>query len=129
LACFITFFLLALEATEFTDLGIFRVVFVAGDPSMPVAYQLADSLRPDSMVNNTYLLPDLFQSQLLQDTVSVCRIHKGGMRKFKLALLRFLCKNMALKSVLSFDFSGTCKLKPLLGTGFCLHFRHFLALY
>jgi hypothetical protein len=35
LACFITFFLRALEATEFTDLGIFVVVFVAGDPFLP----------------------------------------------------------------------------------------------
>jgi hypothetical protein len=129
LACFITFFLLALEATEFTDLGIFCVVFVAGDPYMPLAYHLPDSLMPDSMVNNTYLLPGLFQSQLLQDTVFVGRIHQGGMREFELPLFGFLRKNVALKSVLSFDFPRAGKLEPLLGTGFCFHFRHFLALY
>jgi hypothetical protein len=32
---------------------------------------------------------------------------------------------MTLKGVLSFDLSGTGEFKPLLGTGFGLHFRHF----
>jgi hypothetical protein len=36
---------------------------------------------------------------------------------------------VALKSVLSFDFTGTRKLKTLFGTGFCFHLRHLVPIY
>jgi len=36
---------------------------------------------------------------------------------------------VTFKSVLSFDFTRTCELKPLFGTGFCFHLWHFSSLY
>jgi len=36
---------------------------------------------------------------------------------------------MALKGMLSFDFTGTGKLKTLFGTGFCFHLRHLVPIF
>ena len=73
-----------------------------------------------------YLLgAELFQAQLFLDVSLVGFVHQRTMRQVKLTLFAFLRQNMALKSVLSFDFSGTGQLEPLLGTGFRFLFRHF----
>jgi hypothetical protein len=46
------------------------------------------------------------------------------MGQSQLALLGFFSQDMTLKSVLSFDLSGTSNFKTFLGAGFGFHFRH-----
>ena len=47
----------------------------------------------------------------------------------QLTLFRLLSQYVALKSVFALYFSGACKLKSLLGTGFSFHFRHLTPLF
>jgi hypothetical protein len=119
LACFITFFLRALEATEFTDLGIFLLFFVAGVPIVWTLYGLTPWLHFVPIYTQ-----GLFQPQLLPDTVFIRFVDQGGMRQLKLPLFRLFGQDVTLEGVLSLDLSRTCQLETLLGTGFGLHFRH-----
>ena len=119
LACFITFFLRALEATEFTDLGIFLLFFVAGVPIVWTLYGLTPWLHFVPIFTQ-----GLFQPQLLPDTVFIRFVDQGGMRQLKLPLFRLFGQDVTLEGVLSLDLSRTCQLETLLGTGFCFLFRH-----
>jgi hypothetical protein len=119
LACFITFFLRALEATEFTDLGIFLLFFVAGVPIIRTLYGLTPWLHIVPIVTL-----GLFQPQLLLDIVLIRFVDQGRMRKLQLPLFRLFGQDVAFEGVLSLDLSGPGQLETLLGTGFGLHFRH-----
>jgi hypothetical protein len=46
------------------------------------------------------------------------------MGQCEFAFFAFLCQDVAFKRMLSFNLSGTGKLKTLFGTGFCFLFRH-----
>ena len=55
-----------------------------------------------------YLLgAELLQAQLFLDIRFVGFVHQRTMRQVKLPLFALLCQNMAFKSVLPFDFTGT----------------------
>ena len=57
------------------------------------------------MVNTTLI--DLLQAQLLSDVVLVRIVYQCGVGQFELSLFAFLCQDVTLKSVLSFNFSST----------------------
>ena len=94
--------------------------FVAGDSGVNGYFS-----GPESRVK---LLPaaGLFQPQLLQDARLVGLVNQGAVSQAELSFVRLLGQDMALVSVLSLDLSTAGELKALLGTGFGLHFRHYL---
>jgi len=51
-------------------------------------------------------------------------IDKAKVGEIPFALGAFLCQDVTLKSMLSFDFSGAGELKTLFRAGIRLHFRH-----
>jgi hypothetical protein len=108
-----TFFLLVLAATTFTDLGIFTFFY---------AWAPCDEQE----------LCGPLQLKLILLTVKHCahillisRVNYGRMGQVAFLLLCFLGQNMTFERMLSLDFTGTRQLKSFLGSGFRLHFWHY----
>lgn len=67
----------------------------------------------------------LLESQLLLDVAHIRFVNKPGMRQPELTLVALLGQDVTLEGMLSLNFTRARYRKPLLGTGFCLHFWHF----
>jgi hypothetical protein len=66
---------------------------------------------------------------LLLDACLIGLVNQAGMSKVTLLFSSLLCQDVALKRVLSFNFTGTRKLESLFGTGFSFHFWHLSFFY
>ena len=103
----------ALEATEFTDLGIIQCFLTVSAPPVRELYWAELSV-------NKCLL-----DQQLLDSLHVNRINDCKVIEIAFLFFGLLGENVAVVSVSSLDFTRSGERKTLLGTGIGLHFRHF----
>lgn len=70
---------------------------------------------------------NLFHTQLKLHIRLVGSMYQTSVSQVSFLLFCFLSEDVTFESVLSFDLPTTSYRESLLGTGFCLHFWHFLA--